>query len=446
MIYITGDTHGLIDFDKLNYFKTIYTSEKDVLIILGDAGIVWSEEELKHTILQYERLEITIIFIDGNHENFKMLNDFSIVEMYGAKMHKISNNIYHVIRGEIMTINDLKFLCLGGAISIDKHHRVLNKSYWIEEEITEVDINNALINLEKYNFKVDYVLTHCIDTVTLIKEFGYNADLCTDKLNFIDKFVKYKYWYFGHYHVDKILNEKRCFYDDILTINEAYLGNKNKKIVRNVYLEQEIKKFSYIGNEPYLYSNFIFKTKITKEDLPEWFVYGRFHKRIGYLSSKNIIKIKYKPNMWINHYLRDDNLILNYNDSLEIWVDGFDIINMINAIEKYNDIDLTYLKLKINYKAKFYNRYHKDDYYFNPVLMAFNHIEDEELFKLIDTLIEKVIESQKISLSIAVEIFMHSDLSDLIFDKNTNYYEKAVDELFRMLKDETGLKRKHSLE
>ena len=116
MIYITGDTHGLIDFDKLNYFKTIYTSEKDVLIILGDAGIAWSEEELEHTISKYELLGITIIFIDGNHENFSMLNNLPIVEMYGAKMHKISNNIYHVLRGEIMTINNLKFLCLGGAI------------------------------------------------------------------------------------------------------------------------------------------------------------------------------------------------------------------------------------------------------------------------------------------------------------------------------------------
>ena len=444
MIYITGDTHGLIDFDKLNYFKTIYTSEKDVLIILGDAGIAWSEEELEHTISKYELLGITIIFIDGNHENFSMLNNLPIVEMYGAKMHKISNNIYHVLRGEITTINNLNFLCLGGAISIDKHYRILNKSYWLEEEITEKDINNALTNLKKYNFEVDYVLTHCVDTITLINEFGYNPDSCTDRLNFIDKFVKYKYWYFGHYHIDEDFNKKRCFYDDILTINEVYKGNENKNIIRNVYFEQKIKQLRYFSNKPYLYSNFIYKTKITKEDLPEWFVYGRYHKRFGYLSSKNIIKIKYKPNMWINHYLRDDNLILKYDDSLEIWVDGFDIINMINAIEKYNNIDLTYLKHKINYKAEFYNRYHKEDCWFEPVENAFKHIKDEELFELIDTLIDILVDSQKISLPIAAEIVMHSDLSDLIFDKNTNYYDKAVDELICILKDETGLKRKYS--
>ena len=84
-------------------------------------------------------------------------------------------------------------------------------------------------------------MTHCVDTITLINEFGYNPDSCTDKLNFIDKFVKYKYWYFGHYHINKVINKKRCFYDDILTIKDVYSGNENKNIIRNVYSEQKIK-------------------------------------------------------------------------------------------------------------------------------------------------------------------------------------------------------------
>lgn len=36
MFYITGDTHGNIDFKKIkNYFKNIYVTEEDYLIILG---------------------------------------------------------------------------------------------------------------------------------------------------------------------------------------------------------------------------------------------------------------------------------------------------------------------------------------------------------------------------------------------------------------------------
>ena len=47
MIYITGDTHGNIDFNRLkDYFKRKHISRDDYLIILGDAGIVWSKQEI----------------------------------------------------------------------------------------------------------------------------------------------------------------------------------------------------------------------------------------------------------------------------------------------------------------------------------------------------------------------------------------------------------------
>ena len=77
---------------------------------------------------------------------------------------------------------------------------------------------------------------------------------------------------------------------------------------------------------------------------------------------------------------------------------------------------------------------------------AFNYVEDEDLFEVIDTLIKMVVEVKKISLPVAAEIVMHSDLSDLIFDKDTNYYDQPIKKLFEILKDETGLKRKYSWE
>ena len=225
MIYVTGDTHGLIDFTKLNYFDRGYYSKKDILIILGDAGIVWDKETLNQNISKYMLLGLTIIYIDGNHENFHLIECFPIVNKFGARMHYLGNNIYHVLRGEIMTINNLRFLCIGGAISIDKRYRQLGISYWPEEEIFDEDIDNANRNLEKVNYKVDYVLTHCCDSRTLSKTFGYKRDSCTDKLNFIDRIVDYKYWYFGHYHQDLIISEKkRCFYDDILEIKAERVG------------------------------------------------------------------------------------------------------------------------------------------------------------------------------------------------------------------------------
>ena len=42
MIYITGDTHGDVDFGKLLILKEKNLSYEDYLIICGDAAICWS--------------------------------------------------------------------------------------------------------------------------------------------------------------------------------------------------------------------------------------------------------------------------------------------------------------------------------------------------------------------------------------------------------------------
>lgn len=437
MIYITGDTHGLYDFTKLKELKTKYTSEKDVLIILGDAGIIWSKESLENHVRKYEQLNITIIYVDGNHENFNILEMFPIINKFGAKMHLISDNIYHVLRGEIMIINSLKFLCIGGANSIDKSYRTPNVSYWKQEEITDDNINNAINNLKKYKNKVDYILTHCCDSKTLYKYFGYHKDESTEKLNFIDKVVKYKYWYFGHYHIDNELDEKkRCFYHDILEISALNKGNKQKRYNSVIYTLEDYRNSNLVSIDPFLYSNFSYDTKITSEDLPEWYVKGRYYKRHGYLSAKGVSKIKYYPNMWINHYLRDDDLKISYKCGKEIKVDGYDIVDMIRAIEKYENKDLTYLKLKVNFKASFYNYYHKDDFDFEEQSYGFSEaVCDNEIEEIIWALINKVNDNID-HLPNAGKYVMDSYLSDKIFDKKTKYYLKPMTELYCILLDE----------
>ena len=220
MIYITGDTHGDVDFIKLLRLIDLNLSYDDYLIICGDAGICWSEQDLVYFKYLYNSLGCTIIYVDGNHENFEMLNKMTLVEYKGALMHQIDEHIFHVLRGEIMTLDNKTFLCVGGAISIDKMYRTPYLSWWPEEEITNHDIDNALNNLEKVNNKVDFVITHCCDTHTVLNTFGYRRDVCTDQLIFIDKVVEYKHWFFGHYHFDKKIGQKKtCLYQSIIEID-----------------------------------------------------------------------------------------------------------------------------------------------------------------------------------------------------------------------------------
>lgn len=219
MIYITGDTHAEIDFQKLITIRNQKPSYEDYLIICGDAGICWSIEELPHLKELYNSICCTIIYVDGNHENFAMLNQMPLVEYKGALMHQIDKHIFHVLRGEIMTLEGKTFLCIGGAVSIDKMYRTPYLSWWPEEEITQHDIDNAIENLGKVNNRVDYVITHCVDSKTVVKVFGFRRDICSDQLMFIDKLVTYQHWYFGHYHFDQKVSEKKtCLYQSIVEI------------------------------------------------------------------------------------------------------------------------------------------------------------------------------------------------------------------------------------
>ena len=219
MIYITGDTHGDIDYQKLLFLKEKKLSYNDYLIICGDAGICWSPQTFQYHLSLYNDIGCTIIYVDGNHENFTMLNQCQLVEFCGALMHQVDKHIFRVLRGEIMTLDNKTFLCLGGAVSIDKAYRIPYITWWPEEEINYHDVDNALNNLAKVNNKVDFVITHCVDTSTVLKNFGFRKDICTDQLSFIDKVVDYKHWFFGHYHFDrKINNKKTCLYQEIVEL------------------------------------------------------------------------------------------------------------------------------------------------------------------------------------------------------------------------------------
>lgn len=220
MIYITGDVHGTYDFEKLYSLLKYQVTYEDTLIILGDAGICWNKQQDEIVLKLFSAIPITVVFIDGNHENFDILKKFPIVEYRGAKTHQISKHIYHVLRGEIITLEKFTFLCIGGACSIDKAFRKDGVSWWKDEEITNEDVNNALNNLKKFNNTVDCVLTHCVDSYTIKNFTSYKPDNSTDMLIFIDEEVTYKFWFYGHYHEDRqIGSNKYCFYESIICLN-----------------------------------------------------------------------------------------------------------------------------------------------------------------------------------------------------------------------------------
>ena len=88
------------------------------------------------------------------------------------------------------------------------YFRIRDFSWWDLELPTKEEMENGIKNLEKVNYKVDYIISHCCPTSiqTLINP-TYEKDLLTDYLQQISEKCTFKKWYFGHYHVDIHLNE-----------------------------------------------------------------------------------------------------------------------------------------------------------------------------------------------------------------------------------------------
>ena len=212
-VYITGDIHGNASkLSSKNFPDGKDLTKDDVVIILGDFGLIWSEYRTKEEDYWLKWLDdkpFTTCFLDGNHENHPILNDLPRKLKYGNEVGIAGHSIFHLRRGLIYKINGFKLLTIGGAHSHDREYREWGKSMWIQEEITEDDIYRTKVNLEKENYTVDYVLTHC---APVSKARGamrqdqtrlWTPDGSEELLQVIyDLDINYITWFCGHYHSD----------------------------------------------------------------------------------------------------------------------------------------------------------------------------------------------------------------------------------------------------
>ena len=213
MIYLTGDTHVPIDIHKLsmtNFPEQKELTKMDFVIICGDFGGIWnnSKEELYWREWLNDK-NFTTLFVDGNHENFDLLNSYEVKNFAGGKVHLVMDDIIHLMRGQVFNIDGIKFFTMGGATSIDKDRRIENRSWWKEEIPSYAEYEEALTNLKKNNWSVDYILTHTCST-SIMKKMDYiKEDSSLNRFfDLVDDQLQYKHWYFGHFHDDREIDDK----------------------------------------------------------------------------------------------------------------------------------------------------------------------------------------------------------------------------------------------
>ena len=247
-IFITGDTHGDFYY-RMDDLKRICPdlSRDDFLIICGDCGVIWGpkrNERENCNIRDLARQNVTICFCDGNHEGFtRLYNDFPVVDFHGGKAHKISDNVYHLMRGEMFDIAGHKILSIGGARSHDiwnlldpndkNYRKKVNKLYlngefyrevgisWWEEEIpSNAEFRHIYETLKENDWKCDVIISHeapLADCLFLTRDGGVMSKF----LGFVKNATDFKKWFYGHHHVNWTTSENtRCLYSEIRNIDD----------------------------------------------------------------------------------------------------------------------------------------------------------------------------------------------------------------------------------
>lgn len=90
-----------------------------------------------------------------------------------------------------------------------RRFRVLGHSWWLEELPSEQEYRTAVETLDRANWKVDYVITHCAPTSIVRALNRHNRpDALTDFLEMVNKKLDFQAWFFGHYHSNQIVTPK----------------------------------------------------------------------------------------------------------------------------------------------------------------------------------------------------------------------------------------------
>ena len=196
MIYLLSDLHGEANFSGLkDYIEK--SNDHDLLIILGDVGLQFEEVEENLAFTEFFlSIKKNIALIDGNHENFKYLNSFPVEEWNGGFVGRLTPHIVHLKRGNVYTIDEKTFFVFGGCKSSPKWKEL---GLWYPgEETNEDELRLAHDNLKKYNYNVDYILTHKYEQTPVR---GTVCEKLRELTNYIEDNVKYKKWYSEFFHL-----------------------------------------------------------------------------------------------------------------------------------------------------------------------------------------------------------------------------------------------------
>lgn len=142
LIGLLGDTHGDLEH-VLIVSQTMWKHGVSVLVVLGDFGFIWPghnwDNDLDKVSKRLTQRGQVLYWLDGNHEDFATL--FRKFPVSDDGLRRLRPNVIHLPRGYRTVLSAGRTLAiLGGANSIDRHHRAEGLTWWSQEQITDDDL------------------------------------------------------------------------------------------------------------------------------------------------------------------------------------------------------------------------------------------------------------------------------------------------------------------
>ncbi len=220
MVFVTGDTHG--DITRLADVKL---EKGDTLLICGDFGFIWDGSQNEERILRkLGKKKFNICFIDGTHENFELLDNYDVGVFCGGKAQNISGNLYHLMRGQIYTIEGKRYFAMGGGESPDIDLRFDIDTWSRREYPSREELTEGVKNLDLCGYRVDYIITH--EPPEKIK--GFLRLKSSEKVHLtglntyfeeLNENCRYTRWFFGSMHLDKFISSSHtAVYKKIINV------------------------------------------------------------------------------------------------------------------------------------------------------------------------------------------------------------------------------------
>lgn len=229
MIYITGDVHA--DFSRFKNPALRKLKKQDALIICGDFGFIWDGGPKEKKLLKkIGKLPYNVLFVEGTHENYDLLEQYEVSEWCGGKTRLISGRLRQLMRGQVFEIAGKTVFTFGGGQTDDVYELNEGSNWWAREIPSEEELDEGRANLERCKNSVDFVVTYEPPSkmqALLIGEDGRNH--INAYLSELYEKIEFKAWFFGKLHLNKLVPPKYyAVYDGIIPADQTKISKKKE--------------------------------------------------------------------------------------------------------------------------------------------------------------------------------------------------------------------------